>query len=209
MASPSTRRLGGRQHRSRFARNADVGVARRRERQRQRPISRQRFFPRRPAHRLRARDRRRCRHLYDGLRDEGREAHHARRRERDFSVAVTRRTLCRLRARGGRQHVSGGGAVRGRRRGQLLAERGLTWPHSWSADGRQLLAALRRGTTWSLASLSVDTGQVTVLFTEPAPYAYLRYPSISPLGDRIVYERTEITGNIWQIALRPDRRDGT
>jgi Tol biopolymer transport system component/DNA-binding winged helix-turn-helix (wHTH) protein len=99
---------------------------------------------------------------------------------------------------------SEGGATR-----QLLAERGLTWPHSWSADGRRLLAALRRGTIWSLASLSVETGQATVLFTEPAPHAYLRYPSISPAGDRVVYERTEITGNIWQIALRPDRRDGT
>jgi Tol biopolymer transport system component len=99
---------------------------------------------------------------------------------------------------------SEGGAAR-----QLVTGRGLTWPHSWSADGRQLFAAIRRGTSWSLASFNVDSGEATVLFTEPAPHAYLRYPSISPRGDLVVYERTEITGNIWQIALRPDPRAGT
>lgn len=92
---------------------------------------------------------------------------------------------------------------------QVAAERGLTWPHSWSADGRRLFVAMRRGTIWSLAALRVDTGEATVLFTERAPHAYVRYPSISPGNNQVIYERTEITGNIWQITLRPQPRHGT
>lgn len=96
-----------------------------------------------------------------------------------------------------------GGAPR-----QVTSGPGLTWPHSWSADGQRLFAAIRRGTSWSLASVAVADGETRVLWTEPVAHAYLRYPALSPLGRQIVFERTEITGNIWQIALwRAPERD--
>lgn len=97
-----------------------------------------------------------------------------------------------------------GGAPR-----QLAHGRGLTWPHSWSADSTRFFAAIRRGNAWSLASIDATTGETAVLTTEPVAHAYLRYPAVSPTGDRVVYERTEVTGNIWQIALWPDASSGT
>jgi len=32
--------------------------------------------------------------------------------------------------------------------------------------------------------------------------AYVRYPSWSPLGEKIVYEYAETTGNIWMLELK-------
>jgi Tol biopolymer transport system component/DNA-binding winged helix-turn-helix (wHTH) protein len=84
---------------------------------------------------------------------------------------------------------------------QLTSGRALVWPHSWSADSTRIFVAIRQEGLWSIGSLSRDTGEVTVLTTLRAPHGYLRYPTVSPKGDRVVYEQTETTGNIWQIAL--------
>jgi Tol biopolymer transport system component/DNA-binding winged helix-turn-helix (wHTH) protein len=92
---------------------------------------------------------------------------------------------------------------------QLTSGRGLTWPHSWSADNSRLFTAMRRGTSWSIGSLSVATGETTVLTTASSPHTYLRYPSVSPSGDQVVYEQTETTGNIWQVSLWTQVTRGT
>jgi Tol biopolymer transport system component len=34
------------------------------------------------------------------------------------------------------------------------------------------------------------------------PRQFVRYPSWSPRGDRVVYERGEMRGNIWMLTLR-------
>jgi len=84
---------------------------------------------------------------------------------------------------------------------RLTAGRGLTWPHSWSSDGQRIYVAVRRGGAWSIGYLSRDTGALTLLTTLSVPHGYLRYPAVSPSGDRVVYEQTETTGNIWQVPL--------
>lgn len=37
--------------------------------------------------------------------------------------------------------------------------------------------------------------------TSPRPGTYVRYPSWSPRGDRVVYELAETTGDIWLIQV--------
>ena len=129
------------------------------------------------------------------------EAADARHRERGVSHAIARWALDRVRASDRREHARGRHPADGGPGRQLTSGRGLTWPHSWSADNSRLFTAMRRGTSWSIGSLSVATGETTVLTTVSAPHAYLRYPSVSPSGDQVVYEQTETTGNIWQVSL--------
>lgn len=91
----------------------------------------------------------------------------------------------------------------------LMSGRGLTWPHSWSADSTRIFVAMRRGATWSIGYVARTSGAMTTLITEPMPHAYLRYPSVSPSGDQVVYERTETTGNIWRVSLWGESAAGT
>jgi hypothetical protein len=34
------------------------------------------------------------------------------------------------------------------------------------------------------------------------PHVYVRYPDWSPRGDAVVFERGELRGNIWTIAIK-------
>ena len=87
---------------------------------------------------------------------------------------------------------------------QLTRERGHTWVRSWSPDGRKVaVAALREG-RWNLRSVDVATGKENPLTAPHPPGVYLRYPEWSPKGDRVVFERGAIRGNIWTIAIRDE-----
>ncbi len=85
---------------------------------------------------------------------------------------------------------------------QLTTARGQTWVRSWSPDGRRMAVAAQRDGVWSLRSIDADTGE-ELLFAPPSPpRVYVRYPEWSLQGDRLLFERGEIRGNIWSLALR-------
>jgi Tol biopolymer transport system component len=85
---------------------------------------------------------------------------------------------------------------------QLTSRPGQHWVRSWSPDGRRIaMASLREG-TWRLEWLDPDTGAATAIVPPQPPRVYMRYPDWSPRGDVIVFERGELVGNIWTLALR-------
>lgn len=86
---------------------------------------------------------------------------------------------------------------------QITNERGQVWARSWSPDGRRVAASVLRRRSWSIEWFDVATG-VHGVFVPPAPpNVYLRYPEWSPRNDLVVYERGELFGNIWTMAIRP------
>lgn len=85
---------------------------------------------------------------------------------------------------------------------QLTAARGQTWVRSFSPDGRRIAAAVLRDGRWSLRWIAVDgTGEGELLPPVP-PGTYVRYPEWSPRGDRLVFERAEMSGDIWTLEIR-------
>ena len=85
---------------------------------------------------------------------------------------------------------------------RLTNERGQTWIRSWSPNGRSVAAAALREGQWSLRAFDVDGGRERVITPPGPPRIFVRYPDWSARGDRIVYERSEMTGNIWLLPLR-------
>ena len=84
---------------------------------------------------------------------------------------------------------------------QLTHERGQTWVRSWSPDGRKVAVAAQRDGVWSLRALDVSSGHASPLGPVNPPRVYVRYPDWSRQGDRLLFERGEIRGNLWTIAL--------
>jgi len=91
---------------------------------------------------------------------------------------------------------TGGGPVR-----QLTNEPGQTWPHSWAADNDRIAFAGMRGGLWGLFTISASTGKRTTLIEPGFARGFLRYPSWSPRGDAMVFERAESRGNIFLLDL--------
>lgn len=85
---------------------------------------------------------------------------------------------------------------------QLTADTGQTFVHSWSPDGDKIAFAGFRNGVWNIWWLS-RTSRLTKQVTNYTKLnAFVRYPTWSPLGDRIVYEYTETTGNIWLMEFK-------
>ena len=84
---------------------------------------------------------------------------------------------------------------------RLTSGRGQTWVRSWSPDGTRLAVAVQRDGLWSLRWLDAALGKDGALTAASPPAVYLRYPDWSPQGDRVIFERGEIRGNIWTIAV--------
>jgi Tol biopolymer transport system component len=82
------------------------------------------------------------------------------------------------------------------------------WVNDWSPDDAWLvMAAMRRG-RWAIEAVNAVSGVAHPL-TPAAPAAgYVRWPTWSPRGDRIVYERGTLSGNIWLATLDDDRSPG-
>jgi Tol biopolymer transport system component len=75
---------------------------------------------------------------------------------------------------------------------------------SWSPDGRRLAAAVLRDGQWSLRALDLSGREQAMTLPGP-PRVFVRYPDWSARGNLVVFERSEMTGNIWLL----DRRAAT
>jgi Tol biopolymer transport system component len=75
---------------------------------------------------------------------------------------------------------------------------------SWSPDGGRLAAAVLRDGQWSLRALDLS-GREQVITAPGPPRVFVRYPDWSARGDLIVFERSEMTGNIWTMKAPSSR----
>jgi Tol biopolymer transport system component len=85
---------------------------------------------------------------------------------------------------------------------RLTSGPGQHWVRSWSPDGRRIASATMGDGTWRLDWLDADTGDSAVIVPPQPPRVYVRYPDWSPRGDVIVFERGELRGNIWTLAIQ-------
>jgi Tol biopolymer transport system component/DNA-binding winged helix-turn-helix (wHTH) protein len=84
----------------------------------------------------------------------------------------------------------------------LNSDRGQSWTGSWSPDGDKIAFAALRDGVWNIWWLSVSTRAQKQVTNYTKPNSFVRYPTWSPRGDQIVYEYTELTGNIWLADLK-------
>jgi eukaryotic-like serine/threonine-protein kinase len=103
--------------------------------------------------------------------------------------------------RGGNSYIatmpSAGGDVT-----QLTFETGLSFINDWSPDGDKILFAGQRDGIWNVYWFSRSTREVKQLTHYNERKHYVRYTVWSPLGNQIVYEYTETTGNVWLVELK-------
>jgi Tol biopolymer transport system component/DNA-binding winged helix-turn-helix (wHTH) protein len=85
---------------------------------------------------------------------------------------------------------------------RLTGERGQSWIHSFSPDGENIVFAGQRDDVWNIYSINRLTGEKKKLTNFNRLNSYVRYPTWSPLGDKIVFEYAETTGNIWLTELK-------
>ncbi len=104
--------------------------------------------------------------------------------------------------RGGDTHVglmpATGGPVR-----EIVTTPGQSWPHSFSPDGRRIAFAGQRGGLWNVYWAPADGGAERRLTPYDSPAVYVRYPTWSPLGDRIAYEYADSSSTVWVTDLPP------
>ena len=87
---------------------------------------------------------------------------------------------------------------------RLTHASGQTWVRSWSPDGGRLAAAVLRDGQWSLRALDLN-GREQMITPPGPPRVFVRYPDWSARGGLVVFERSEMTGNIWTIEALPAR----
>ena len=85
---------------------------------------------------------------------------------------------------------------------QLTSDRGQSWAYGWSPDGDKVLFAGFRGGFWNVYWVSRSTKRQVQLTDNKKLNSLVRYPSWSPLGNQVVYEYSETTGNIWMSELK-------
>ena len=83
---------------------------------------------------------------------------------------------------------------------RLTEEAGQNWPFSFSPDSARIAFAALRDGEWNLWWISRLTGEQQRLTESPRLGAYVRYPTWSPAGDRIIYELAETAGDIWLLS---------
>lgn len=106
--------------------------------------------------------------------------------------------------RGDSTHIgvvrSAGGAVE-----FLTNDAGQSWPHSWAPDNDRIAFAGQRGGVWNVYTVSRRTRIVSQVTFFTSGTGYVRYPSWSPTGSRVVFERALETANVWTVSLPADR----
>jgi TolB protein len=83
-----------------------------------------------------------------------------------------------------------------------LTFKGSSYVYSWSPDDDKLAFAGERDGLWNLYWISRSTKEEKQLTNYTKLNAFVRYPEWSPLGNQIVYEYAETSGNIWLMELR-------
>jgi Tol biopolymer transport system component len=85
----------------------------------------------------------------------------------------------------------------------LVDDPGQSWPYSVSADGDRVAYAGFRDGVWNVWWISRATGAKIQLTHFTDSNAYVRYPSLSPRGDAIVFERSRTSGDLWLLPSFP------
>ncbi|PYS51674.1 MAG: hypothetical protein DMF68_03590 [Acidobacteria bacterium] len=85
---------------------------------------------------------------------------------------------------------------------QLTFDHGQSWPHSWSPDGDKIAFAGFRNGVWNVWWVSMKDRTEKQLTNFTKLNTYVRYPAWSPLGNQVVFEYAEMTGNIWMMELK-------
>lgn len=85
---------------------------------------------------------------------------------------------------------------------QLTFGSGDKWPYSWSPDGDKIAFAGSRNGVWNVMWISLSDRTEKQLTNNSRPGVIIRFPDWSPLGNQIVYEQAEITGNINVMSLK-------
>jgi Tol biopolymer transport system component/DNA-binding winged helix-turn-helix (wHTH) protein len=85
---------------------------------------------------------------------------------------------------------------------QLTFEPGQSWPNGWSPDGDKIVFAGAREGIWNLWWVSRSDKRLKQLTQNTKLNVYFRYPTWSPLGNRIVSEYSESKGNIYVMEIR-------
>lgn len=80
---------------------------------------------------------------------------------------------------------------------QLTAGPGQSWPFGFSPDGDKVVFAGQRADGWNVWWVSRSSGETRQLTDLGSLGRYVRYPSWSPTGKRIVFELAETVGDIW------------
>lgn len=91
--------------------------------------------------------------------------------------------------------LAGGKAVR------LTEGPGQAWAHSWSPDGDKVAFAGQREGAWNLYWKSRTSGQERRLTAETSARTFVRYPEWAAKGNRMVYERVDVKGNVYLVDL--------
>lgn len=77
-----------------------------------------------------------------------------------------------------------------------------SWPWGWSPDGDKIAFAGNREGVWNIYWVSQSEGTTQQLTNhQDGLGAFVRYPTWSPRGDQIVFERYQDTADIWLIEL--------
>jgi Tol biopolymer transport system component/DNA-binding winged helix-turn-helix (wHTH) protein len=87
---------------------------------------------------------------------------------------------------------SAGGEVR-----TLATEFTQYFVNDWSPDSDRILFAGLQNGVWKIYWISVSTKKVEQLTHFTAQSGFVRYPSWSPKSDRVVFERNNLTSNIY------------
>ena len=90
-----------------------------------------------------------------------------------------------------------GGAVE-----EIVTERGQNWSHSWSPDGQWIAFAGQRNGIWNIFAVSTRTREIRALTHFASPSGWVNYPSWSPRGGRLVFERQIQTGSVWLLPVK-------
>jgi len=86
---------------------------------------------------------------------------------------------------------------------QLTSGAEQAYAHGWSPDGRQVAFAGMRGGAWNIYSIDVESGVEKKLTNYRSLRAFVRVPAWSPQNDWIVYEHSDMKGNIFELDLPP------
>ena len=85
---------------------------------------------------------------------------------------------------------------------QLTFAPGQSWPNGWSPDGDKIVFAGARDGVWNLWWVSRSDKRTKQLTQNTKLNVYFRYPTWSPLGNRIVSEYSESKGNIYVMEIK-------